>query len=108
MYDEVILANNFSKYGASQLNYDVTRVLFTIFSDLTETPAVHFPLVAESLVILTLHRPAAFLLRDALKDHQAVGLSDSKVRCLEEMGVFGFGVTDVLTLINIRTNMASL
>ncbi|KAL7639162.1 UNVERIFIED_CONTAM: hypothetical protein RMT77_010696 [Armadillidium vulgare] len=112
MYEEVILQNNFSEYGANQLNYDMTKAFFPIFGEFTLKPENYFPMIKEALILLTLPRATAFLLKDTLEaskeNRDFYNQNASPVKALEERGVFLLSVHDAHCILNIRTNMVNL
>jgi hypothetical protein len=42
LYQKLVLMNNFNEGGALQLQFDMTRNLFPLFSQFTEKPENHF------------------------------------------------------------------
>ncbi|KAB7496371.1 RAD50-interacting protein 1 [Armadillidium nasatum] len=112
IYEEVILQNNFSEYGANQLNYDMTKAFFPIFGEFTLKPENYFPMIKEALILLTLPRATAFLLKDTLEaskeNRDFYNQNASPVKALEERGVFLLSVHDAHCILNIRTNMVNL
>ena len=111
IYEEVILQNHFSEYGANQLHYDMYQGLYPIFGEFTSKPENYFKLVKESITLLTVHRATALLLKDTLKlareANSSISLSMSPVKALAEHGVTLLTPEEADVILNIRTNMST-
>ncbi|XP_042235746.1 RAD50-interacting protein 1-like [Homarus americanus] len=108
VYEEVILQTRFSDVGAAQFKFDMTRGIFPIFGAFTQKPENFFRLVKESVILLTLPHPTAFLLRDTIHmwhdDQDAFSLVVSPVKALGEHGVTLLKPKEADTVLNIRIN----
>lgn len=106
VYEEVILQTRFSDAGATQFKFDMTQGLFPIFGAFTQKPENFFRLVKESVILLTLPHPTAFLLRDTIRmwqdDQDSFSLVVSPVKALAEHSVVLLRPKEADTVLNIR------
>ncbi|KAM9824410.1 RAD50-interacting protein 1 [Neosynchiropus ocellatus] len=110
LYQEVILSNHFSEGGAAQLQFDMTRNLFSLFGHYCKRPENFFKHVKEACIILCLNVGSAILLRNLIKEAQGDS-RDGTVRddpppksALNELGVYYLAPSDVLILLNLRAS----
>ncbi|KAG8175130.1 hypothetical protein JTE90_023412 [Oedothorax gibbosus] len=101
IYEEVILQNNFSKGGALQFSFDMSRNLFPIFGSYTVKPENYFKLIRDSCVLLNLSSAPAMLLRETLKHQENV---ETKSSALEELGVYSLSPSQVLVILSQRNH----
>nr|BAC26077.1 unnamed protein product [Mus musculus] len=101
IYQEIILANHFNEGGAAQLQFDMTRNLFPLFSHYCKRPENYFKHVKEACIILNLNIGSALLLKDVL---QSVSEHIPATAALNEVGVYKLAQQDVEILLNLRTN----
>lgn len=106
VYEEVILQTRFSDAGAAQFKFDMTRGLFPIFGEFTQMPENFFRLVKECVILLTLPRAIAFLLRDTIRlwydDQDAFSLVVSPVKALAEHSVTLLTPKEADVVLNIK------
>lgn len=70
LFQEVILSNQFNEGGASQLQFDMTKGLFSLFGEFTQRPQNFFKDVKEACVLLNLKRGSALLLQESIQLHK--------------------------------------
>ncbi|XP_069833776.1 RAD50-interacting protein 1 isoform X2 [Dendropsophus ebraccatus] len=111
IYQDVILANHFNEGGAAQLQFDMTRNLFPLFSHYCKRPENYFKHVKEACIILNLSVGSALLLKDVLQSTaqcmdktSANDKVPSATAALNELGVYKLAPQDVEILFNLRTN----
>ncbi|KAM4678207.1 RAD50-interacting protein 1 isoform 1-T2 [Discoglossus pictus] len=111
IYQDIILANHFNEGGAVQLQFDMTRNLFPLFSHYCKRPENYFKHVKEACIILTLNVGPALLLKDVLQSSSASmgghNINDplpSSIAALNELGIYKLAPQDVEILFNLRTN----
>lgn len=101
LYQEIILANHFNEGGAAQLQFDMTRNLFPLFSHYCKRPENYFKHVKEACIVLNLNIGSALLLKDVL---QSASKHIPATAALNEVGVYKLAQQDVEILLNLRTN----
>ncbi|XP_059113178.1 RAD50-interacting protein 1 isoform X3 [Peromyscus eremicus] len=101
IYQEIILANHFNEGGAAQLQFDMTRNLFPLFSHYCKRPENYFKHVKEACIILNLNTGSALLLKDVL---QSSSEHLPATAALNEVGIYKLAQQDVEILLNLRTN----
>nr|KAF6470224.1 RAD50 interactor 1 [Molossus molossus] len=101
IYQEIILANHFNEGGAAQLQFDMTRNLFPLFSHYCKRPENYFKHVKEACIILNLNIGSALLLKDVL---QSTSGQYPATAALNEVGIYKLAQQDVEILLNLRTN----
>nr|XP_019600937.1 PREDICTED: RAD50-interacting protein 1 isoform X1 [Rhinolophus sinicus] len=101
IYQEIILANHFNEGGAAQLQFDMTRNLFPLFSRYCKRPENYFKHVKEACIVLNLNIGSALLLKDVLLT--ASGQPPASA-ALNEIGIYKLAQQDVEILLNLRTN----
>ncbi|NP_001386193.1 RAD50-interacting protein 1 isoform X1 [Rattus norvegicus] len=101
LYQEIILANHFNEGGAAQLQFDMTRNLFPLFSHYCKRPENYFKHVKEACIVLNLNIGSALLLKDVL---QSASEHIPATAALNEVGVYKLAQQDVEILLNLRTN----
>ncbi|XP_052029013.1 RAD50-interacting protein 1 isoform X2 [Apodemus sylvaticus] len=101
IYQEIILANHFNEGGAAQLQFDMTRNLFPLFSHYCKRPENYFKHVKEACIVLNLNIGSALLLKDVL---QSASEHVPATAALNEVGVYKLAQQDVEILLNLRTN----
>ncbi|XP_006925439.1 RAD50-interacting protein 1 [Pteropus alecto] len=101
IYQEIILANHFNEGGASQLQFDMTRNLFPLFSHYCKRPENYFKHVKEACIVLNLNIGSALLLKDVL---QSASGQPPATAALNEVGIYKLAQHDVEILLNLRTN----
>ncbi|XP_053572533.1 RAD50-interacting protein 1 [Bombina bombina] len=111
IYQDIILANHFNEGGAAQLQFDMTRNLFPLFSHYCKRPENYFKHVKEACIILNLNVGPALLLKDVLQSDDTNKRGNynndkmpSSVAALNELGVYKLAPQDVEILFNLRTN----
>ncbi|XP_026532983.1 RAD50-interacting protein 1 isoform X1 [Notechis scutatus] len=111
IYQEVILANHFNEGGAAQLQFDMTRNLFPLFSHYCKRPENYFKHIKEACIVLNLNIGSALLLKDVLQTatETRTGISSNSnqptaVAALNELGIYKLAPKDVEILLNLRTN----
>ncbi|XP_069085954.1 RAD50-interacting protein 1 [Pleurodeles waltl] len=111
IYQEIILANHFNEGGAVQLQFDMTRNLFPLFSHYCKRPENYFKHVKEACIILNLKVGSALLLKDVLQSASESGngigtntKQSPATAALNEVGVYKLAQQDVEILFNLRTN----
>ncbi|XP_008109767.2 RAD50-interacting protein 1 isoform X3 [Anolis carolinensis] len=114
IYQEIILANHFNEGGAAQLQFDITRNLFPLFSHYCKRPENYFKHIKEACIVLNLNVGSALLLKDVLQsaaDNRSGMISSSNqptaVAALNELGIYKLAQQDVEILLNLRTNWPS-
>nr|XP_008109767.1 PREDICTED: RAD50-interacting protein 1 isoform X3 [Anolis carolinensis] len=114
IYQEIILANHFNEGGAAQLQFDMTRNLFPLFSHYCKRPENYFKHIKEACIVLNLNVGSALLLKDVLQsaaDNRSGMISSSNqptaVAALNELGIYKLAQQDVEILLNLRTNWPS-
>lgn len=101
IYQEIILANHFNEGGAAQLQFDMTRNLFPLFSHYCKRPENYFKHVKEACIVLNLNIGSALLLKDVL---QSASEHVPATAALNEVGIYKLAQQDVEILLNLRTN----
>ncbi|XP_030886737.1 RAD50-interacting protein 1 isoform X2 [Leptonychotes weddellii] len=101
IYQEIILANHFNEGGAAQLQFDMTRNLFPLFSHYCKRPENYFKHVKEACIVLNLNVGSALLLKDVL---QSASGQPPATEALNEVGIYKLAQQDVEILLNLRTN----
>ncbi|XP_045720823.1 RAD50-interacting protein 1 isoform X2 [Mirounga angustirostris] len=101
IYQEIILANHFNEGGAAQLQFDMTRNLFPLFSHYCKRPENYFKHVKEACIVLNLNIGSALLLKDVL---QSASGQPPATEALNEVGIYKLAQQDVEILLNLRTN----
>ncbi|XP_040450305.1 RAD50-interacting protein 1 [Falco naumanni] len=108
IYQEIIMANHFNEGGAAQLQFDMARNLFPLFSHYCKRPENYFKHIKEACIILNLNVGSALLLKDVL---QSASESDtlkpnqpSATAALNELGVYKLAQKDVEILLNLRAS----
>ncbi|XP_043944466.1 RAD50-interacting protein 1 isoform X2 [Protopterus annectens] len=110
IYQDIILANHFNEGGATQLQFDMTRNLFPLFSPYCKKPENYFKHIKEACILLTLNVGCALLLKDFLQSSAEHGLEDGDIQqpsitaALNEVGIYKLAPQDVEILLNLRTN----
>ncbi|XP_063783105.1 RAD50-interacting protein 1 [Pseudophryne corroboree] len=106
LYQDIILANHFNEGGAAQLQFDMSRNLFPLFSHYCKRPENYFKHVKEACIILNLSVGSALLLKDVLQSEAPSEGSKvpSATAALNELGVYKLAPQDVEILFNLRTN----
>ncbi|XP_028933871.1 RAD50-interacting protein 1 [Ornithorhynchus anatinus] len=105
IYQEVILANHFNEGGAAQLQFDMTRNLFPLFSHHCKRPENYFKHIKEACIILNLNVGSALLLKDVLQSSSEESTASA---ALNEVGVYKLAPQDVEILLNLRTNWPNM
>ncbi|XP_049750432.1 RAD50-interacting protein 1 isoform X1 [Loxodonta africana] len=101
IYQEIILANHFNEGGAAQLQFDMTRNLFPLFSHYCKRPENYFKHIKEACIILNLNIGSALLLKDVL---QSASGQPPATAALNEVGIYKLAQQDVEILLNLRAN----
>ncbi|XP_004448855.1 RAD50-interacting protein 1 isoform X2 [Dasypus novemcinctus] len=101
IYQEIILANHFNEGGAAQLQFDMTRNLFPLFSHYCKRPENYFKHIKEACIILNMNVGSALLLKDVL---QSASEQPPATAALNEIGIYKLAQQDVEILLNLRTN----
>ncbi|XP_034289529.1 RAD50-interacting protein 1 isoform X2 [Pantherophis guttatus] len=111
IYQEVILANHFNEGGAAQLQFDMTRNLFPLFSHYCKRPENYFKHIKEACIVLNLNIGSALLLKDVLQSatetRSGIAFHSNQptaVAALNELGIYKLAPKDVEILLNLRTN----
>ncbi|XP_044279187.1 RAD50-interacting protein 1 isoform X2 [Varanus komodoensis] len=111
IYQEIILANHFNEGGAAQLQFDMTRNLFPLFSHYCKRPENYFKHIKEACNVLNLNVGSALLLKDVLQsaaeNRTETILNSSQptaIAALNELGIYKLAQQDVEILLNLRTN----
>nr|XP_056702453.1 RAD50-interacting protein 1 [Euleptes europaea] len=111
IYQEIILANHFNEGGAAQLQFDMTRNLFPLFSHYCKRPENYFKHIKEACIVLNLNVGSALLLKDVLhsaaENRSGTVLNSNQptaVAALNELGIYKLAKQDVEILLNLRTN----
>ncbi|KAG8236391.1 hypothetical protein J437_LFUL014912 [Ladona fulva] len=123
LYHNLILSNKFNEGGALQLQFDMTRNLFPLFSQFTGKPENHFKEIKEVCFLLTISKGSALLLREALdfpvrqgssseEDDGVTSVKDAPLRgaarVLAEMGVHKLTPDDAKKILSLRTDLLSI
>ncbi|XP_053110588.1 RAD50-interacting protein 1 isoform X2 [Hemicordylus capensis] len=111
IYQEIILANHFNEGGAVQLQFDMTRNLFPLFSHYCKRPENYFKHIKEACIVLNLNIGSALLLKDVLQsateDRTGTTFNSNQptaMAALNELGIYKLAQQDVEILLNLRTN----
>ncbi|KAF3819041.1 hypothetical protein GH733_013191, partial [Mirounga leonina] len=91
IYQEIILANHFNEGGAAQLQFDMTRNLFPLFSHYCKRPENYFKHVKEACIVLNLNIGSALLLKDVL---QSASGQPPATEALNEVGIYKLAQQD--------------
>ncbi|XP_064417524.1 RAD50-interacting protein 1 isoform X2 [Latimeria chalumnae] len=92
IYQDIILANHFNEGGSAQLQFDMTRNLFPLFSHYCKRPENYFK---------------QDVLQSASENGTGIAsfsTQPSAVAALNEFGVYKLAPKDVEILLNLRTN----
>ncbi|XP_075285028.1 RAD50-interacting protein 1 isoform X2 [Opisthocomus hoazin] len=108
IYQEIIMANHFNEGGAAQLQFDMSRNLFPLFSHYCKRPENYFKHIKEACIILNLNIGSALLLKDVLQsaaeDKTLMPNQPSATAALNELGVYKLAQKDVEILLNLRAS----
>ncbi|KAJ7407117.1 RAD50 interactor 1 [Willisornis vidua] len=108
IYQEIIMANHFNEGGAAQLQFDMSRNLFPLFSHYCKRPENYFKHIKEACIILNLNVGSALLLKDVLQsasENETLKPSQpSATAALNELGVYKLAQKDVEILLNLRAS----
>ncbi|KAJ7395682.1 RAD50-interacting protein 1 isoform X2 [Pitangus sulphuratus] len=108
IYQEIIMANHFNEGGAAQLQFDMSRNLFPLFSHYCKRPENYFKHIKEACIILNLNVGSALLLKDVLQsasENETFNPSQpSAIAALNELGVYKLAQKDVEILLNLRAS----
>ncbi|KAF4793907.1 RAD50 interactor 1 [Turdus rufiventris] len=108
IYQEIIMANHFNEGGAAQLQFDMSRNLFPLFSHYCKRPENYFKHIKEACIILNLNIGSALLLKDVLQsasENESLKPSQpSATAALNELGVYKLAQRDVEILLNLRAS----
>lgn len=101
------MANHFNEGGAAQLQFDMSRNLFPLFSHYCKRPENYFKHIKEACIILNLNVGSALLLKDVLQSASENEASlkpnqPSATAALNELGVYKLAQRDVEILLNLR------
>ncbi|XP_065514377.1 RAD50-interacting protein 1 isoform X2 [Caloenas nicobarica] len=106
IYQEIIMANHFNEGGAAQLQFDMSRNLFPLFSHYCKRPENYFKHIKEACIILNLNIGSALLLKDVLQlasENETLNPNQpSATAALNELGVYKLSQKDVEILLNLR------
>jgi len=111
IYEEIILECHFNEGGAAQLQFDLTKNLFTLFLEYTQKPENFFKEVKEACILLNLLPGSAVLLRDLLKTSESVSEGDCispACAALQDAGVYRLTLEDALKVLNLRVHLPSV
>ncbi|KAM6146150.1 RAD50-interacting protein 1 isoform 2-T3 [Phoenicopterus ruber ruber] len=109
IYQEIIMANHFNEGGAAQLQFDMSRNLFPLFSHYCKRPENYFKHIKEACIILNLNIGSALLLKDVLEsasenDTTLQPNQPSATAALNELGVYKLAQKDVEILLSLRAS----
>uniref|UniRef100_A0A8C0B7A6 RAD50-interacting protein 1 n=1 Tax=Buteo japonicus TaxID=224669 RepID=A0A8C0B7A6_9AVES len=109
IYQEIIMANHFNEGGAAQLQFDMSRNLFPLFSHYCKRPENYFKHIKEACIILNLNIGSALLLKDVLQSASENETTlkpnqPSATAALNELGVYKLAQKDVEILLNLRAS----
>ncbi|KAK2514564.1 Rint1 [Columba guinea] len=108
IYQEVIMANHFNEGGAAQLQFDMSRNLFPLFSHYCKRPENYFKHIKEACIILNLNIGSALLLKDVLQsasENETLNPNQPPATAaLNELGVYKLSQKDVEILLNLRAS----
>ncbi|KAM6093264.1 RAD50-interacting protein 1 isoform 3-T3 [Theristicus caerulescens] len=109
IYQEIIMANHFNEGGAAQLQFDMSRNLFPLFSHYCKRPENYFKHIKEACIILNLNIGSALLLKDVLQSASENETplkpnQPSPTAALNELGVYKLAQKDVEILLNLRAS----
>ncbi|XP_054669571.1 RAD50-interacting protein 1 isoform X2 [Grus americana] len=108
IYQEIIMANHFNEGGAAQLQFDMSRNLFPLFSHYCKRPENYFKHIKEACIILNLNVGSALLLKDVLQsasENETLKPNQpSPTAALNELGVYKLAQKDVEILLNLRAS----
>lgn len=107
IYQEIIMANHFNEGGAAQLQFDMSRNLFPLFSHYCKRPENYFKHIKEACIILNLNVGSALLLKEVLQSASESEATlqpnqPSATAALNELGVYKLAQQDVEILLNLR------
>ncbi|XP_031574184.1 RAD50-interacting protein 1-like isoform X2 [Actinia tenebrosa] len=106
IYKEVILECHYNEGGAAQLQFDMTKHLFTLFGEYTSKPENYFKEVKECCILLNQLPGSAILIMETLNNRQSYvdDLNSSPKATLNELGVYRLSPKDALRVLNLRIN----
>ncbi|XP_068762247.1 RAD50-interacting protein 1-like [Montipora capricornis] len=112
IFEEIILHCHFNEGGAAQLQFDLTKNLFTLFLEYTQKPENFFKEVKEACILLNLLPGSAVLLRDLLKssettENEREGDPSSSV-ALQDTGVYRLTPEDALKVLDLRIHLPNV
>jgi len=112
VYEEIILQCHFNEGGAAQLQFDLTKNLFTLFLEYTQKPENFFKEVKEACILLTLLPGSAVLLRDLLKSSESSISKEeaisSSCAALQDTGVYRLTPEEALKVLNLRVHLPNV
>ncbi|XP_036144911.1 RAD50-interacting protein 1 isoform X3 [Monomorium pharaonis] len=100
LFEEVVLVNHFNRGGAEQLQYDILRNLFPLFSLYINKPESYFPLIKEACILLNVLMGSAILLKEMLHNNQS-----ASEEILADVGVHKMSAKLALKVIATRTDI---
>ncbi|XP_022906211.2 RAD50-interacting protein 1 [Onthophagus taurus] len=107
LYENLVVDTRFNKGGALQLQHDVTRNLFPLFSQFCEKPDNFFPLLNDTCVLLNLANGSALhLIENLVSLEGATGIEDQRGAALKDVGVISFTPSMALQILNQRADIA--
>ncbi|XP_053675678.1 RINT1-like protein [Anopheles nili] len=106
MISSMVMNTKFSTGGGQQFHYDMTRNLFSLFSQYAKKTNLLFKRINDACTLLTLPLGSAVLLRDTLLSETLD--DDGVTRVLEEVGVAICNKKFVLGLLDRRNDMPSI
>lgn len=112
IYEEIILECHFNEGGVAQLQFDLTKNLFTLFLEYTQKPENFFKEVKEACILLNLLPGSAVLLRDLLKSSESNASEEEFISpacaALQDAGVYRLTLQDALKVLSLRVHLPSL
>lgn len=86
MMDSMVMVTRFSKGGAKQFHFDMTRNLFALFGLYARNPVQLFKSLIDACELLTLPYGTASLLYDTMVKHKP--MSEISITALREIGIY--------------------
>ncbi|KAM7441469.1 RAD50-interacting protein 1 [Porites harrisoni] len=112
IFEEIILQCHFNEGGAAQLQFDLTKNLFTLFLEYTQKPENFFKEVKEACILLNLLPGSAVLLRDLLKSSDSAICEGEDVppsrAALQDAGVYRLTPDESLKVLNLRVHLPNV
>ena len=102
--ESMIMNTKFSKGGATQFQYDMTRNLFALFGQYARRPSLLFKNINDACILLTLPTGSALLLYQTLADKNT---DNEESQSLKEIGISNASVNMAMNILRRRIDICT-